>query len=268
MHSNYHTHSCYCDGAGELETYIKKAKEFNMKALGMSSHAPLPFESWWNMPEEYLPTYLEELKILKQKYNSQDFKLLSSLEIDFIPGIMGVKNPKIIAANLDYTVGSVHYVNMLESGIRWTIDGDDETFEKGISEIFNGDVMAAINQYFLIQMEMIDKEPPDILGHCDKIRMHNANKYFFDENENSYKSKVYDLMKFAAEKGVIVEINTKYLAPAGLLFPAKEHFKWMYKNKIPVTISSDAHHPNKLLDGFSEVTQMLQAAGYKEVSEL
>lgn len=265
--SNYHTHSCYCDGKGELEEYIIRAKELNFNALGLSSHAPVPFDTWWTMPKEKLPSYLAEINILKQKYNDKNFTLLSSLEVDYVPEMMGPAHLDILSAKLDYIIGSVHFVDKFDSGEIWTIDSNIEVFEKGIKEIFGGDVLKAVYRYFNLQMEMIDTEPPHIIGHCDKIRMHNVKKYFFDENAKNYISKVYDLMKFSAEKGVIVEINTKYLERANLLFPAKEHFKWMRQNKIPVTINSDAHHPDKLTEGFSEVVRLIIDAGYKELWE-
>jgi histidinol-phosphatase (PHP family) len=187
--SNYHGHCCYCDGKGEIETFIKKAKELNVRALGISSHAPLPFDSYWNMPKEKLPVYLAELNDLKQKYNNDDFTLLSSLEVDYIPGLSGPANPEIISANLDYTVGSVHFANMFDNGKRWTID-NKEDFENGINKIFGGDVFNAIRLYFSLQMEMLDTDPPHIIGHCDKIRMHNAYKYYFDENSTKYLSQI------------------------------------------------------------------------------
>jgi histidinol-phosphatase (PHP family) len=264
--SNYHGHCCYCDGKGEIEEYIKKAKELKIRVLGISSHAPVSFNSIWNMPKEKLPVYIAELNELKQKYNDDNFTLLSSLEVDFIAGLTGPASPEIIAANLDYIIGSVHYAGMLDNGERWTID-NKEGFENGINKIYSGDILNAIHQYFNLQMEMINNEPPDIIGHCDKIRMHNAYKYYFDENSKQYLSQVYDLLKFAAEKEVIVEINTKYLPVTGLLFPAKEHFNWMNDNKIRVTINSDAHNPHNLTDGFIEVAELLCYSGYKELWE-
>ena len=263
--NNYHGHSRYCDGKGELVEYVEKAKELKVNVLGISSHAPVPFDTWWTMPEEKLPEYLTELNVLKQKHNNDDFTLLASLEVDFIPEITGPKNPKILSANLDYVVGSIHYVDRLESGECWTIDSHEEEFDKGIKEIFQDDVSKAVSRYFDLQMQMIDTETPNIIGHLDKIRMHNTKKYYFDENSKKYLSKLYDLLKFAAEKSVVVEINNKYLFSAGLLFPAKEHFKWMKQNKIPVTISSDAHQPHLLINGFEDVAELLINAGYREL---
>ena len=261
---NYHTHNRYCDGKEELEDYIIKAKELNIKTLGISSHAPVPFDAWWTMPNEKLSEYLSELQVLKQKYNDKNFTLLSSLEVDFIPGIFGPANPKIISANLDYILGSVHYTDIFNSGNRWTIDSDGKEFKKGVKEIFSGNYLKAVSRYFMLQMEMIDTEPPHIIGHCDKIRKHNENSLYFDENSKTYLSLVYDLLKFCSEKGVIVEINTKYLS-YGFLFPDNKHFKWMKENKIPLTINSDAHHPNNLTYGFKEVSEMIMAAGFSEV---
>ena len=263
--SNYHGHSRYCDGKCELIDYVEKAKELDVRVLGISSHAPVPFDTWWTMPNDKLPEYLSELKDLKLKHNDENFTLLSSLEVDYIPTILGPSNQKIIDAELDYIVGSIHYVDRLESGERWTIDSNEEEFEKGLKEIFSGDALKAVSRYFEIQMQMIDTEPPNIIGHLDKIRMHNTKKPYFAENSKKYLTKVYDLLKFAAEKRVIVEINTKYLSDAGLLFPSKEHFKWMRINNIPITLSSDAHHPDLITSGFEEVAEILIDVGYKEL---
>lgn len=261
---NYHGHCHYCDGKGTPEEYIEKAIENCMSVLGISCHAPVPFETSWTMPSNKLPHYLDTLKELKHRYQGV-IQLLSSLEVDYIPGIAGPMHPQVIAADLDYVIGSVHFVDTFTNGEHWSIDNNNIEFEKGVKEIFNNDIRKAVTRYFFLQQELCATQTPNILGHMDKIKMHNSLKMHFDEQSRWYQNLVFDTLKLAVEKEVIVEINTKYFERTGVLFPGPEHFKWMRKNGVRVTINSDAHNPNALITGFGEVAQLLIQAGYFEL---
>jgi len=257
---NYHGHCKYCDGQGNPEAYIRKAIELGMPKLGISSHAPVPFYTGWNMNQEDLPRYLQELIDLQKNY-AQDIELLRSLEVDYIPDRMGPAHENIVNADLDYIVGSVHFVGTFPDGNYWSIDDSTDDFARGINEIFSGDISKTVTRYFDLQMEMLQDQPPHILGHMDKIRMHNRNRFFFDETADWYVDLVRKTLKRAAEKGTVVEINTKYYKQAGLTFPSADHFQWMAENQIPVTLSSDAHAPDKLLSGFADMAPVLTKNG-------
>jgi len=262
--SNYHGHCHYCDGKGAPEEYIQAAIKNHMQILGVSCHAPVPFKTTWTMPADKLPTYLDEMSVLKNQY-ADKIKLLTSLEVDYIPGLAGPGEQLIKSANLDYVIGSVHYVDAFENGDHWSIDNNNIEFEQGVASIFKNDIKKAIQRYFYLQQEMCDSQTPHILGHMDKIKMHNVVKSHFNESDSWYLNLVYDTLKLAAEKEIIVEINTKYFQNNNLLFPGMEHFKWMQENGVRVTINSDAHTPQTLISGFEHVADMLFIAGYKEL---
>jgi len=264
--TNYHGHCAYCDGRGSIEDYVIKAVALNMAAIGISSHAPVPFTTDWTMPGDKLQAYLQEVDDLKEKYKDQ-ILILKSLEVDFIPGIRTPVDTLIIDSQLDYTVGSVHFVDQMADGTRWAIDGPADEFQKGLQEIFNGDMKQAVLRYFELTREMIRTAQPDIIGHMDKIKMHNKTFGLFDENEAWYRDEVRQTMELLARQGVIVEINTKAFYRTGLLFPGPEHFSLLEELNIPVTINSDAHDPDKLTNGFEEVAQMLKTAGIHQLHE-
>jgi histidinol-phosphatase (PHP family) len=208
------------------------------------------------MLSEKLPVYIKDLADLKVKYKNQ-INLLSALEVDYIPSVAGPHHPRIPNADFDYTVGSVHFVDAFEDDEPFSIDDATPKFARGVDEIFGGDIRKIVKRYFDLQKEMLEKDPPQILGHPDKIRMHNRNRFFFDETADWYLEEVRSTLKLAAEKEVIVEINTKYFEAAEYTFPSSTHFKWMAQNKIPVTLNSDAHKPKNLLSGFVEVAELL-----------
>jgi histidinol-phosphatase (PHP family) len=211
-----------------------------------------------------LPDYLWVLASLSEKYKSQ-ITILRSLEVDYLPGIMGPAHSKVPVAELDYVVGSVHFVDAYEDGRHWAFDESIDEFRLGIEEIFGGDCKKAVLRYFQLQQEMLQNQAPHIIGHMDKIKMHNHNNLFFDETASWYKQAVYDTLKLAAEKEVVVEINTKYYDRAGMFFPGPESLRWVVENKIPLTLCSDAHRPNRLLSGIKEGAAMLKAGGVNEL---
>lgn len=258
--ANYHGHSFFCDGHGSPEEYVKEAIKLDMHAIGISSHAPVPFFTEWNMDGARLPEYLDLVTSLKIKYINE-IKILKSMEVDYIPNMAGPSHERVTSAGLDYVVGSVHFVDPFPDGTPFSIDDSTDLFNRGVNVIFDGDVREIIERYFELQREMLEYEAPDILGHMDKIRMHNRNRYFFDESAPWYRQQVYDTLKLAAEKNAVVEINTKFFSRVGLTFPSSEHFKWMKKNNIPVTLSSDAHRPENLLSGFNDVVGLLKSNG-------
>jgi Family of unknown function (DUF5690)/PHP domain len=125
MWSNFHMHSKYCDGKGELMDYVEKAMVLKMVSLGFSSHAPVNFPCKWCMQTEDLGNYLEEVDNLKT--NVAGLEIYKSLEIDFIPGRI---SPDQFKNQLDYTIGSVHFVDEWPDRRPWEIDGQHTLFLK------------------------------------------------------------------------------------------------------------------------------------------
>src|SRR4051812_37908640 len=99
MWTNYHSHSKYCDGKGELADYIQAARKAKVTSMGFSSHAPVPFDCKWCMKKENLQLYLSEINDLKK--STTDIEIYKSLEIDFVPGII---SPYQFKDELDYTI--------------------------------------------------------------------------------------------------------------------------------------------------------------------
>ena len=264
--ANYHGHCNYCDGKGKIEDYVVNAIEFGMDAIGISSHAPVPFETTWTMRPEKLTAYLSEIKDLKEKYKD-DIVVLTSLEVDYIPGLAGPVSELIKSSNLDYVIGSIHFMGTFDDGEHWAIDGSFNDFLKGLHEIYNDDMKKVVSDFYSLQRDMVTSSAPDIIGHMDKIKMHNLKREMFDESSVWYRDELRHTLEVIKEYGTIVEINTKAFPAKGMLFPGRESFSWLKELRIPVTINSDAHTPGDLLNGFREVAAMLQEAGIEYLHE-
>jgi histidinol-phosphatase (PHP family) len=265
MWTNYHSHSSFSDGSNEPEAYVLKALEKGMRAYGFSCHAPIPFEQNWCLRPEKLIPYLHTIRDLKEKYKSQ-IEIYAGLEIDYIPGKLSVHNFSGLDDMLDYTICSVHYLDYFPDGTACNIDGRPEEFRKGLQSIWNSQAQTAVKRYFSLVQEMLANAAPTIVGHIDKIRMHNKTNPLFDESEDWYLEEAMKTLMVLKKSGSILEINSRGIYKGGFIDPYPSRW-WIVeaaKLNIPVTISSDAHRPEEITNKFEEVANLLIHCGYKE----
>jgi histidinol-phosphatase (PHP family) len=265
MWANLHTHCTYCDGKTGIGELVEEAKQQNLISLGVSSHAPLPFDRGWAMKKERFNDYLRELDELKHK--NRQIQLYSGLEVDFIPGKI---SPADYQHRLDYTIGSIHFVEQLPDGTPWEIDNTKAVFMDGLSRIYDGNIREAVTRYFELTRQMIRDSKPDVVGHLDKIKIQNTGDRLFNESESWYKQQVEETLRAIADSGVIVEVNTRgiYQKKAETTYPSPWIVRRMKELNVAVTISSDAHHPKDLTNCFTEAATVLLSAGYTTIHTL
>ncbi|MBO5810777.1 MAG: histidinol-phosphatase [Bacteroidales bacterium] len=261
---NLHTHSNFSDGKANAEDVVIEAVNQGLKVLGFSDHSPVPFENTFAIKNENVNNYISTIKSLKEKYQDK-IDIYCSMEMDFIPGIIKDFKKTKEELGLDYMIGSVHLVgNNIEK--LWFIDGSKvETYDEGLNNYFNGDIKKGVKTFFYQYNEMIETEVFDIVGHLDKIKMHNRNRYFLEEDK-WYRDLLMETLTLIKEKSLIVEVNTRgiYKKRSTDFYPSSWILPIMREMNIPVVISSDAHLPNELTLCFKEAEDALKAAGYKE----
>jgi histidinol-phosphatase (PHP family) len=264
---NYHSHTLFCDGKAEPEAYLKHALLNNFAAWGFSAHAPVPFPSVWNMPANQLDAYLAEIHRLKMAYNGR-MEVYAGLETDFIPEISVDNLPD--RSRFDYIIGSVHYMGRWPDGSHFCFDGQPEMFFSGIESLYKNNFREAITAYFRLMMRMVKEIKPDIVGHLDKIKMHNSFQPYLDEKAAWYVKLVEETLDLIRHTGSILEVNTRglYKHNPSIFYPGEWIVERALQKKIPLVINSDAHHPDDLLSGFPAALQLLGQMGCKTLRVL
>ncbi|WP_291780098.1 histidinol-phosphatase [Cecembia sp.] len=267
--TNYHSHYKYCDGVDEIEQHINQAIAFGLCSFGFTSHSPVHFENKWSMDSKDLPTYLKEVDHAKTKYAGQ-IEIYKSLEIDYFPEKTGIIKAFRKDLKLDYTLGSIHFIDAFEDGKPWEIDGPQLVFEKGLQEIYGNDIQKVLRRYFEITVHMLEHDCPNILGHMDKIKMQNYNKLFFDEEATWYKDYLSQTLEVAARSGTIVEVNTRglYKKRASETYPGKFGLQRLKELKAPICLNSDSHHPREIIGEYENTALLLKELGFKELMVL
>jgi len=267
--ANYHCHSRFDDGHGELEEYVQSALRKGLRTLGFAGHAPVPFACSWTMPSPLLPEYLETARRLQAAYQ-QKIELLVGLEVDYIPDIISPSAAQIRALSLDFTVGSVHFIGRLADGELWTADGPPEELERGVAESFNGDIRITVEGYYRRMREMVLKSAPDIIGHFDVIKKNNRDARYFTEDAPWYRSAVIQTLDAVAASTCILEVNTGGIVrgTSGALYPSQWILAECLKREVPVMINSDAHRPEQLDGYYNEAAALLKGIGFRQLTQI
>lgn len=226
----------------------------------------MPFDNTFAIDQSRYQDYCNEVRALQSEYHGR-IALSLGLEIDYIPGVLDDFRPLIESGNLDYHIGSVHLVNrsdQLEN--LWFIDGGkQETYDEGLNRVFDGDIRKGVTAFFHQTNRMIETQRPTIVGHFDKIVMHNRGRYF-DYDEPWVQRLIGETVELIKECGCIAEINSRglYKGRHTDFYPARSTIKKMNDKRIPVLVGSDAHHPDDL-DRFEGAYEFLEEIGYKEI---
>ena len=268
--SNYHSHCTFCDGRSTPEDFVKFAISHGFRAYGFSSHSPLPFETFWNMSKDDMPEYLEEINRLNEKYAGQ-LEIYTSLEIDYLDETYNPSIAYFQELPLDYRIGSIHFLPLsehLSEDNMVCIDGAFADYKDSVDRYFEGKISKLVTRYFDSTLKMIEAGGIDIVGHMDKIYMNGHKCEGFSFDADWYQKPFKAVLDLIAQKGLMVEVNTKNLIKKQQIFPRKEYLGLLKDMNIPVMVNSDCHYPDLVNDGRTEAFEILKEIGFRTTREL
>lgn len=260
---NFHSHTSYCDGIAQPEAYVLQAIELNMPAYGFSGHAPMPYSTNWAIKQDQLTSYVNEIQRLKEVYTSQ-IDIYCAVEADYIPQITG---PHLFTNYpLDYIIGAIHFVGYFADGKPFSVAGKALDFDKGLKEIYGNDIKRLVKAYFSLNCELMLEDTPTILAHADLIK--NGFQDSGIQHEKWYQQALFDMIDVAAERDVIIEINTRglYKQRTTELYPCEQALRYMKQKGVRMMLSADTHLLTELTSGFEYAVGVLQNNGINEIT--
>ena len=265
--SSMHTHTTFCDGKNDVETMCLTAYEMKLYAIGFSAHSPVSRQtgipSYWNLQDEDVEEYVAEVLDAKKRWQGK-LAVFLGYETDYIKDRRSPLDDDIISLNLDYQIGSVHFLFPENGADPFTVDGSAEEFEKGLKEGFNGDAQALMHSYYDAQLEMIALGGFDILGHADLLKKNTLGKNLWPKEIEIIRQR--EVAFAAAGAGIVIEVNTGGInrKKVNELYPSPEFLHIIREYEIPVIITADAHNAKDINGNYDYALQMLKLAGINE----
>jgi histidinol-phosphatase (PHP family) len=263
-----HTHTVFCDGKDDIETFCRAVHEKGLVSLGFSAHAPVTaktgLRTGWHLSDERLGEYLDAVRSAKKRWEGK-LPVYLGLEVDFIPGVMGPADKDYREMGLDYIIASVHYV-LPQRGELFTVDASPKIVDRGIKEGFGGDPMGMLESYLDSEEAMIRAGGFDVLGHPDLVKMHNKDNTFFNPKSDFYLKKIAGLAALLSETGVPSELNTGGINRGKIseCYPSPDFLKYLREQNVSIVINADAHRASELDGHYEEARKTMLEAGYRE----
>ncbi len=238
-----HNHTPLCNHAeGEIFEYIEKAIKAGTQYLGFSDHAPMDFDPKYRMGFDEMQKYESDVLQAKEKYKDK-IEIFLAYEVDYLEGHM---DERILNAEVDYLVGSVHFIG------EWGFDNPEF-----IGRYESEDIDEIWQKYFDAIEKMAQTGLFDIVGHLDLIKVF---KFLPNKDILSIAKNALLAIKKA---DMVLEINMAGLRkPVHEPYPSLDILKEAYKLGIPITFGSDAHKPEQVSLYAKEVTEMAKSVGY------
>lgn len=245
MIADLHNHTKLCNHAeGEIEEYIEAAIKSGTKYFAFSDHAPMTFDPKYRMGFEQMKDYEQNVLDAKERFKDQ-IEILLAYEVDYLPGYM---DEKVLNANVDFLIGSVHFID------EWGFDNPEF-----IGRYEHEDIDTIWQKYFNAVEEMAKSKLFDVVGHLDLIKVF---KFMPKRNILEIAKNALTAIK---EADMVLELNVAgYRKPVAEPYPSLELLQEAYRLGIPITFGSDAHKPEQVSMFNDEIQKMAKSAGYTQ----
>jgi len=243
MRIDLHNHTTRCNHAeGTVDEYIQRAIALGIDIYGFSEHAPMDFDEKYRLQFEEMQAYTDDILNAKEKYKD-DIDILLGYEVDWLQGHM---SDKVLNADVDYLIGSVHFID------KWSFDNPE--FIGGWE---NKDIDEIWKAYFEATEAMAKSGLFDVVGHLDLIKVFK----FMPKQDVRLLAK--DVLRGIKKSNMVMEINTAGLRkPIGEMYPSRALLEEAYTLDIPITFSSDAHAVEQIGLGYDLATTLAKDIGY------
>lgn len=240
-----HNHTALCNHAqGSIESYVLKAIEEKIDIFGFSDHAPMHFDEDYRMRFNQMDCYEQDVLHVKQLY-AKDITVLLAYEVDFLEGYI---DDLVLARNVDYLIGSVHYLG------KWGFDNPEF-----IGEYQNRNIDEIWQRYFDAIEALAQCQLFDVVGHIDLMKIFN----FLPKKD--IRLIANNAIKAIKKANMVVEINAAGLRkPIGELYPSQPLMEMLAEHDIPITFGSDAHALEHIGFAREDMHALARHYGYKK----
>jgi histidinol-phosphatase (PHP family) len=193
-------------------------------------------------------------EIEKLRAANPDVKIRAGIELDNDPqtSAAGRKWVEENWDNLDFVLGSVHYLDDPNQMFDSVPDGAEQFVGRDINEIYE--------DYFRRVRDIAATGLVDCLSHLDLIKIHGHRPC------GDIKAIVNETLDFIRARNLAIELSAAgWRKPVDELYPGDAIIKLAIKKGIPFTTASDAHSHAQLAENFERLAKKMSNLGVVEV---
>nr|WP_255570753.1 histidinol-phosphatase HisJ family protein [Cohnella sp. CFH 77786] len=252
-----------------MERYMREGRKRGIERFGIVDHL-YRFEEFREYYDKYITTddsplgrlqrywldrvqigsielYLTAVRRLQQK----GYPVSVGVEADFFPGGEAELKALLSRYELDYVIGSVHFVD------GWGFDNPE------VQHIFEQrDLLELYRRGFEHVKQAARSGIFDMIAHLDNLKVFN-----YRPDEKLMMDLYDDVAAALRAADVASEINTglAYRYPVKEMCPSPSLLARLYAHNVPITLSSDSHFPDDIGTMLDEAARLAWNTGYREI---
>lgn len=243
-----HMHTPLCRHAeGEPEAYAEAARGRGMRGIVVTCHNPMPpeYSPESRMFAEDIDEYLRMIERARQAFDGV-VDVRPGLECDYFPGYEAHIEKQLSEAPFEHVLGSIH-----------------PFLHPWMERFGRGTPFEAQQHYFRQLADAAETGLFDTLAHPDLIK----NLWPGHWDVERILPDIRAALDRIATTGVTMELNTSgLLKSVAEMNPNPAMLAEMAQRGIPVVVGADAHVPQRVGANFERAYDLLEAAGYTQVS--
>ena len=257
-----------------LDLYLQKAKERNLKEVGIVDHLYRfretldYFEKHMDISEtdlgrkqqqwlrqvmtENMGDFVSFVESQKPKWADHGIQLKLGMEADFFLGSHDELKDLLSIHKWDYVIGSVHFVD------GWGFDNPE-----AIDQFQQYDLQELYGRFFQIVEEAIRSGLFDFVAHLDNLKVFN-----FRPDEQKLLPHYERIARALVETDTATEVNAGlfYRYPIKEMCPSPNFLRVLADAGVRFTTSSDSHFPDDIGIYVKENTERLKSFGIHQVA--
>lgn len=258
-----------CFSGEWLGYYLQRARQLGIRRLGIVDHL-YRFEEFRPYYERHMMLDDSELGRMQRYWldrvcigsiqpflelvrgaKQEGHPISLGVEADYFPGGEDELGTLLAKYELDYVIGSVHFVD------GWGFDNPELQHKFG-----EQDLVTLYRRLFDHLLGSIRSGLFDIIAHPDNLKVFN-----FRPDEALLLPMYEEAASAMKAADVATEINTglAYRYPVKEMCPSPAFLSIIYKHGVPITLSSDSHFPDDLGTMLGEAAELALRTGYEEV---
>lgn len=246
-----------------LEAVVARYAELGFEWVCLTEHMPTQTaslmadeetEAGFDVPglEARFAEYFQTARRLAAEYQDR-MEILVGFETEAYSGFQAEILGLIARYQPDMLVGSVHHVYDI------LFDGSTEHYRQAVAQA--GDIETLYCDYFDVQLELIDRFEPAVVGHFDLIRIHDPD---YEERWRvpAIRDRVLRNLRRIKELDLILDLNVRALVKgASEPYISKPWLEFAIANNIAVSPGDDSHGVANVGGRLDEAVAHLTALG-------
>jgi len=234
-----------------MEATCERAQKIGLPAIAFTDHADFVHAFEAQEPVD-IHGYLDAVERCRAKFPG--LRILSGVELGE-PHLFPAEVAAILAvAPLDRVLGSVH-----------TIRREGVTVDMSQGILTADSAPQVVHEYFGEVLALVESDQPfEVLAHLDYPKRYWPHAAL-DYNEAEFEEEQRTVLRVAARRGSVLEVNTTRGAEArrGLCPGPLVLSWWREEGGERVCFGSDSHEPGKIAAGFTAAAAVVEAAGFR-----